>query len=135
MAYYVTDIGLDNDPTSPYFGDLAMDAQGNGALIEDAEAVRQRLLIRFQTFYGEFFADQTIGMKWYEYVFTGKKPVDMVAVNCTFLELILTTPGIDHLAEPINYNFDNSQRLLSASFTAVLASGQTLNITVPGVAP
>jgi hypothetical protein len=128
-AIYINDLQLD---LTSEFIDIATEG-GQSFTIDDQEAIRQRLVVKLQTFKGTWFADPNFGMAWYQYVLTGKKPVNWVLVDAAFIECILTTDGIDHLNEPISYSLDESTRVVTVSFKATLITGQTIDVKVPGV--
>lgn len=125
-----TDVALDLDQTSEFYGDLYVDESGNGAVICDADVVLQRLIVRFGTFKNSWFDDPDAYMDWYASVFTGKAP-DKIAINAAFVDVILSTPGIDHLAAPISYEIDKRARQLKPTFTAVMNTGQQITFTIP----
>lgn len=95
-------------PLDPETGDLNI-VDGDIAMIDGAEAVRQRLTIKLSTFLGEWFDDPTFGVPYKENIFT--KPKRIALINATMTRAILEVPGVNRLLAPIEYD-DETQRTL-----------------------
>lgn len=93
-------------------------------LVEGSEEVRQIIMQKVRTFYGEWFLETSIGIPYFEEVLV-KNP-NPTRVEAIFKEVILTTPGVLKLLE-FNLDFNNATRQLTLSF---LAESLTGNINV-----
>ena len=103
------DILLDNDVTSPSFGDSIWI---NGPLtienltIDPATVVAQRLRIRLQTFLGEWFLNTEYGVGYWQRIL-GKK-TSKTAVDRIFQEQILDERGVREISS-FSSTFKNRQ--------------------------
>lgn len=99
-------------------GDIKV-VEGDVLLTTGVDAIRQHLEIRLQTFLGEWFLDQRIGVPYFEDVF--KKNPDLTVLNAVFTKAILDTPGVNSLG---SLSFDlQSGRQLAITFSAVTDEG------------
>jgi hypothetical protein len=73
-------------------GDLAM-VNGNLVIASGPDAVRQEVVSRLSFFAGEWFADESIGMPYWDRIL-GQKTVPLFAVREIFRSAIAETPGI-----------------------------------------
>lgn len=103
------DILLNNDVTSPSFGDSIWI---NGPLTTDnltvdpASVVAQRLRIRLQTFLGEWFLNTAYGVPYWQRIL-GKKTTK-TAVDRIFQEQILSERGVREIVS-FSSTFKNRQ--------------------------
>ena len=94
---------------------------GDLKLLDGAEAIRQHIKIRLQTFLGEWFLDQRIGIPYFQSILV-KNP-NTNAVRVIFNAAILTTPGVETLQE-LELDFDSPTRRLDVSFKALLTDSE-----------
>ena len=98
--------------------DIKVDA-GEVTWVTAKDAIRQHLLVRLQTFAGEWFLDTSVGVPYFADVF--KKNPDLTVLNSTFTKAILDTPGVDRLNE---LDFDlQSNRQLQVNFQVETSDG------------
>jgi hypothetical protein len=83
------------------------------SIVEGLEQVRQKLNIRLQFFYGEWFLDTTTGAKLYDTVFV-KNP-NLRVIASMYKATILETPGVKSIIE-YNQSYNASTRSLSVFF-------------------
>lgn len=114
-----TDLMLDET------GDIAFDGMdisvGDGAAV-----VAQRVEMRLSTVKGHWFLDTSLGTPYYANILG--KNFNPTTLNAIFLDVILGTPGVAKLNEPIAYTFDRRARKLSMSFIATTTAGASLPI-------
>lgn len=117
-------------PIDQETGDLNI-VNGDITLVDGAEAVRQRLSVKLRTFLGEWFDDPTFGVPYKENVFT--KPTRIQLIHATFVQAILTVPGVQKFIEPLEFDFNRSTRLFNISFAVQTDSGivEINNLQVP----
>lgn len=122
------DLLLNNDPTSPSYGDLTFK---NGPLTPDfttqsrVDVVAQRLWIRLRTFRTEWFLDEGYGVPYWS--FLGKK-VSKAQVDLIFQREILAEAGVTEITA-----FESSikNRQYSMSFRVRVSTGdETDTITI-----
>jgi hypothetical protein len=105
------------DPTT---GDLVIDANGvkfTSGVESIAQAVQQNL--RF--FRGEWFADEDIGIPYFEEIFV-KNP-DLAAVREWFRRTILETVGILDIVS-LDLSFDAATRKITVTYRATSDLGE-----------
>lgn len=105
----------------PATGDLAVPIR----LVRGAEAVLQRIRIRFRWFLGEWFLDQREGVPYFRDVLV-KNP-DPVLISSIFRTVLRRTPGvlrIDRFAARLERN----TRTLIVDFEVTLETGETLTV-------
>jgi len=114
------DIALDLNPASPNYFDLLVE-DGDLVLVDGPNAIKQHILQRLRTFYGEWFLDNTIGVPWFQQILGIKNP-DQARINALLLNTILATPGVIQVTE---YSFqpDFALRMLTVGFTAQVTDG------------
>lgn len=83
------------------------------ALVDGIDQVRQKLEARLQFFFGEWFLDNTQGVKLYETVFV-KNP-DLGLIASTFKSAILETRDVRNIIE-YDQVYDPKLRKLEISF-------------------
>jgi len=111
-------------------GDLVFE-NGDFVLVDGREEIKQALLLKLGLFQGEWFFDTTLGVPYYQRVFGKNKP-DSISVNSVFTRAILTVDGVLNLEEPISFDLDKANRVLSVSFKAKTTEGiisETLEFT------
>lgn len=123
------DILLNNDVTSPSFGDSVWI---NGPLTSDnltvdpSSVVAQRLRIRLNTFLGEWFLNTEYGVPYFQRIL-GKK-VKKTAVDRIFQEQILAERGV---REIVSFSSTFQKRQYEMSFRVRALDGSiTDSITV-----
>jgi hypothetical protein len=92
---------------------------GEPSFTSGVDSIKQHLEIRLQTFAGEWFLNESIGLTYFDDVF--KKNPDLTILNTIFTKLILDTPGIIAL-DALTFSLENT-RQLSISLTATTAAG------------
>ncbi|KQT52230.1 MULTISPECIES: hypothetical protein [unclassified Aureimonas] len=90
--------------------DLALAADGNLAMVADAEAVGQHAAQRLQTFESEWFLDTTAGVPWLERIM-GRK-VDLPLAESVMKAEIMDTNGVTGI-EAFDLRFDRKPRRLN----------------------
>lgn len=95
-------------------GDLD-DSTNEIVLVDGAAAIAQDLTCRLQTFYGEYFLDQKVGMPFFRDFFV-KNPNKRV-MNFAVRILVEETQGIKEVVELL-VNYDNRSRVLNISLKA-----------------
>lgn len=123
------DLLIQNDPTSPSYGDLTFK---NGPLTPDfttqerTEVVAQRLWIRLRTFRQEWFLDEGYGVPYFQSIL-GKK-VSKAQVDLIFQREILAEAGV---VEITAFESSIKNRQYSMSFRVRVSTGdETDTITV-----
>ena len=123
------DILLNNDVTSPSFGDAIWI---NGPLTSEnlttdpASVVAQRLRIRLQTFFGEWFLATDYGVPYFQRILS--KKVSKTSVDRIFQEQILSERGVREIVS-FSSTFQNRQYDMSFRVRA-LDGSVTESITV-----
>ena len=105
------DIKLDNT------GDIEIE-DNDVSLLEGSEAVKQHLKIRFQTYFGEWFADTSIGVPWFQDILI--KSPDYTVVGEILKATIIETPGVNDLT---SFSFDIEGREATMEFKAITDNG------------
>lgn len=109
-------------------GDVVLDGD-DLALVSDGAAIAQAVRANLRMFLGEWFADQTVGVPWFQSILV-KNP-NLVAVRTAIRSAIVNTPGI---ADLVSYTqtFDASARTLTVTFSATTDTGElvTFNETL-----
>lgn len=118
------DISLDTSRASPTFGDLRV-VSGDLVLTSDANAlgsqyVLQNILQRLRLFYGEWFLNKRIGVRYYQVVLL--KSPNRSLVDAEFQKTILQTPGVMRLTQ-WSINFAPATRTISIGFRCGTAAG------------
>lgn len=118
----------DNATIGLQIAELALDAAGDLAfpvrIIYGAEAVAQRVRVRFRWFLGEWFLDQRLGVPYYTDILV-KNP-DPILISFIFRRVLLTTPGVKSVAS-FKASLDRQSRTLSVDFEAVLDDNTVLS--------
>lgn len=118
-------VGMKLDPDT---GDLWMSEAPDGspiggAIVEDLDAIAQRLRTRLQMFRGTWFLNKNAGVPYYKEILGKKGAKDPSRINAVLVEAILGTPGIFSFSGPIIYDFDNATRLLKFTFRVLTIFG------------
>lgn len=77
-------------------GDLAIE-NDNLVMVDGAEEIRQLLIARLQTFYGEWFLDTSVGIPYFEVIF--QKGINPSIIYSVFVEAITNTDGVLELEQ------------------------------------
>lgn len=98
------------------------------SLVDGIDQIRQKLKIRLQFFYGEWYLDTTKGVKYYEEILVKNPLFEKVA--SILKTTILETPGVSEL---LNFNMNYAgDRELAVSFSVNTSSGTlTMNEVLP----
>lgn len=107
-------------------GDLAFEA-GDLVLVRGTQADTQEIGIRLRFFLGEWFLDILAGIPYLEQVLT--KPPDLPRASNVLAQAIAESHGVVRV-ESVAPVFRGDSRSLSAEYTAVLESGETIIGTV-----
>ena len=102
-------------------GDIDL-AAGALVLVDGDEAVIQRIRIRLQVFRGEWYADRSQGVPYYERILL-KNP-DSRVVQAIFTAAIVGVAGVVEVTE-MTYTL-GTDRVLALSFVARLESGRVV---------
>lgn len=95
-------------------------------IIHGAEAVAQRVRVRFKWFLGEWFLDQRQGVPYYQDILI-KNP-DPILISFIFRRVLLSTPGVRSVAS-FNASLDRQSRTLTVDFEATLDDDSILTAT------
>lgn len=101
-------------------GDTLTIENGDLVLVDGMAAIAQHLRIRLRFFRGEWFADQRIGIPFYDAVFL-KRP-NLGLIRSILRETITTTPGVLSV-ETLDFELDAGARRLSVEVAATTSSG------------
>lgn len=100
----------------PDTNDLFLDEAGNVATVIGAEAVGQHAKQRLQTFYGEWFLDNTAGVQWLSELFA--KEFNPELAEAVVKNEILDTDGVTSI-ESFSVSFNNHTRNLQIRDVAI----------------
>ena len=123
------DIKLVNDSAEAYDNDIKF-TNGNFDFVEGTEYVAQKLRIRLQLFFGEWYLDTSKGVKYFD-IFLIQNP-NINLANNALKATILETRYVTGLLE-FETNFDRSERTFVASFKVSTEFGdvsQSFGVTV-----
>ncbi len=101
-------------------GDLEIGDDGDLIIIDGIDAIAQHLRIRFNFFFGEWFLNRLLGVRWFEEVLI--KAPDLNVVQSLLRDVILTTPGVLEITRFV-IDFDGVTRRLSLDFDANTTEG------------
>ena len=110
----MSDIRLGTD------GDVYLNEDNDLELIEGVEAIAQDVSTRLQTFLGEWYLDERIGLPYFQEIL-GQKP-RLGLVRSLYNDAIIATPGINTLND-LSIDYDATTRALSVTFRADTVSG------------
>ena len=106
-------------------GDLDFEF-GNMSIVDGIAETQQRLAIKYQFAYGEYFLNQAEGIDWFNLAL-GQKP-DLARLNTILEQVALDDPGILSVTD-FELTFDRASRQLNLSFVGVHVSGDTFEFT------
>ena len=106
------DLMLVTDKLDPNFHDLDI-TNYDLQIVEAIDQVRQKLECRLQFFYGEWFLDNTQGVKLYETVYVKNPNLSIIA--SLFKSVILDTRDVNSIVE-YNQVYDSKNRKLIIDF-------------------
>lgn len=86
-------------------------------IIRGADAVVQRLRVRFRFFLGEWFLDTRLGVPYFDSILV-KNP-DKILITSIFRRVIRTTPGVKRV-DSLTASLDRPTRTLTTDFRATL---------------
>lgn len=115
----MADIGLDLNPTSTHYKDLAL-VNEDLEIVEGTTQIQQHILQRLRIFLGEWFMDSGIGLPYFQEILV-KNP-DQSKIDALFFNTIQETPGVVAITY-YKFNVDLPARKLSVSFRAQTTSG------------
>lgn len=105
----------------PVTYDLALDSTNNLRLTENTtEWLSAKLEAKLKTFLGEWFANQNIGIPYYQDIL--KKQIDLNNVEVIFSEAVKNTAGVKELLE-FSVDYDGSTRLYKYTFKVLAETG------------
>jgi hypothetical protein len=104
---------------NPVTGDLAVPPRW----IRGAEAVAQRIRVRFKWFLGEWFLDTRQGVPYYRDILI--KNADPILITFIFRRVLLSTPGVKSVSS-FHATLDKTSRVLTVTFEAVADDGSIL---------
>lgn len=102
-------LALQRDGSAP--ADVYLDASGNLALVYDTEAVGQHARQRLLSWYGEWFLDPEVGVKWLRDVLGHR--YDPARAEAVIKAEIFRTDGVTDITS-FSARFDPTTRGLSA---------------------
>lgn len=95
---------------------------GRTVILEGIEAIRQTVLSRLRTFYGEVFTDTTKGVPWIQKILA-IKGVDSADVGGILRREVLASPEIVSCGI-VEVTIDDSARSVAVSFHAKASTGE-----------
>lgn len=98
-------------------GDLVFE-NNDLVLVDGQDAIKQNLTMRLQEFYGEWFADSTVGVPWFSEILL--KNVSLLVVQEILKAVILETRNITDI---ISFTFDLENREATLSTKALSTNG------------
>lgn len=104
--------------------DLVM-TRGNLTTSSGYDAARQAVYQRLRFFKGEWYADENVGIPYWQSILARKNP-DLAAIREIFRQAILVTPGIASITSIRLDWADQGARQMSLSFSAVMDDGSLL---------
>lgn len=108
----------------PLTRDLVFDDNGDLALIDGTERMVQQAAIRLRTFQGEWFADERVGMPYYQRIL-GVKPLSQAIVVGAIREQVLAVEGVRDIYD-VTFSYDPSNRSAAVTFRAVDDGGDMI---------
>ena len=106
------DIAINND------GYIVVD-KGDIKRVSDSDQIRQHVIQRLRTYRSEWFLNTTVGVPYFEYIFT--KKYNLSTVSSILRRIILLTPGVDRIEEfNVSVNFKSRTFKLFASIKGIV---------------
>ena len=87
--------------------DTFLDQNGNVAIVDNDESLRQRLIQRLKTFLGEWFIDETIGVPYFQQIL--QSGIDINIVSNIITNEILKENEVIQVQAPIASDDNQSQ--------------------------
>lgn len=106
-------------------GDIEIE-DGAPKIIEGAQAVRQKLSVKFKFWLGEWFANTKEGIPYRRDVFIANPNLDVIAQ--VFIRVLRSEREVAQIHR-FDLDFDRTERLLTFNFTVSLVSGETIVVT------
>ena len=98
-------------------------------LVTGADAIAQRVAIRFKFWLGEWFLDTRQGVPYLQTVLVPNP--DLTLIRTLFRRVIKTTPGVKHVGA-LDMRWEKAERrLIVDAFTATLVDGSELVMEAP----
>ena len=94
--------------------DLSLENRDLAFVDDENDAIVQRLKIRLQFLYDEWFLDRTVGIPYTQYIFEAGK--DMRDIHEIFSEEIKNTEGVKKI-DTLDFDYDASKRALTVNFS------------------
>jgi len=115
----IFDLAIDND------GDLVIE---NNRLktVDGKELIRQNLMKRLRTFFGEWFLNTAIGIPYFQAIFV--KGIDLNEIEDIFIGEIGTTPGVVEITK-FDLDYQGANRELSLDFEVKSDEGQLIRVS------
>ena len=113
-------------------GDLAID-NGDAVLVSGADQVRQAWIIHMNTFLGEWFLDQSIGLPYFQEIFT--KRISEERLKQIFTDETLSVPGVTKVTNVIVGTIDLSNRSVDMQVYADIEGEENALLTYTCVIP
>lgn len=94
-------------------------------LVEDAEAVSQRVKQHLRFYLREWFLDTTIGVPWIDYIFV--RPFDQATAEAIVKDAVLSVPGVKEITSfgvsfyPEKRRFDIFEMQIRTEFDEVVS--------------
>ena len=113
------------------FDFLANDVVTPRLLVTGADAIMQRIAFRWRFFFGEWFADQRLGMPWFQRVLGVRDPDPRVARDM-LVRATVQVPGVASV-QNMNVVFNRVTRRMSVDppSTIVLSDGSFARLEIP----
>lgn len=97
------------------------------SLVEDDEAIKQRLLIRLMIFKGEWFLDTDLGLPYYQTIF--QKGVTKEVVDTVIKREIESVEGVSRIVS-FSSTLNNATRAYSCDFVCKTTTGDTIEVNL-----
>jgi hypothetical protein len=120
----IDDIAIKDFALDRATGDLALDENHSPYYVTGADAIAQRLTIRYRMWLGEWFLDERQGIPYIEKVFV--KAPKLALIERLFRRVTTSTPGIQTV-KSFDMAWGRAEREVQVTnLEAVLVSGDTL---------
>jgi len=87
---------------------------GQLSFVDEQNIVKQRLIVRLQFLYGEWFLNNKVGIPYTQIIF--KTQTNLSEIHEIFSTEIKNTEGVENL-ESLDFNFDANNRNLIIAFS------------------
>lgn len=110
-------------------GDLALSADGTQVLFTEAtvDTIEQRIRTRLQTFRGEWYLNEDIGVPYFDEVFV-KNP-DTSRIRALLMAELSKVPGVSEIVS-FDTSFNPGERTFSVAFKCRADTGETVEGTI-----